>query len=55
MFRLAVEMGVTMNILALGMNVADEEIQELRGKCYHTIKKQRGKYTFEDALADANE
>jgi len=55
LFRLAVEMGVTMNILAEGMDIPIEHIQDLRGKCITTVKKQRGKYTFEDAMLDANE
>lgn len=55
LFRLAVEMGVTMNILAEGMDIPIEHIQDLRGKCITTVKEQRGKYTFEDAMLDANE
>lgn len=55
LFRLAVEMGVAMNILAEGMDIPTEHIQDLRGKCITTVKKQRGKYTFEDAMLDANE
>lgn len=54
LFRVAVEMGVMMNILADGMEVPTERIRELRGRCIDTVKSQKGRYTFEDALVDAN-
>ncbi len=53
-FKLSLEMSIMMNILAKGMDLPDEYIRELRHRCYETIKKQKGKYTFEDALHDAN-
>jgi hypothetical protein len=37
------------------MDIPTEHIQGLRGKCITTVKKQRGKYAFEDAMLDANE
>jgi hypothetical protein len=55
LFRLAVEMSIAMNILAEGMDIPTDHIREIRGRCIDTVKKQRGKYTFEDALVDANE
>lgn len=55
LFRLAVEMSISMNILAEGMDIPTEHIREIRGRCIDTVKRQRGKYTFEDALIDANE
>ena len=55
LFRLAVEMSVAMNILAEGMDIPTQHIREIRGHCIDTVKRQRGKYTFEDALVDANQ
>ena len=54
-FRLAVELSITMNLLAEGMNIPSEHIREIRGRCIDTVKKQKGRYTFEDALVEANE
>lgn len=54
LFRLAVEMSITMNILADGLDFPVEKIREIRGRCVDTIKSQKGKYTFEDAMIDAN-
>ncbi|MGL4789889.1 MAG: hypothetical protein ACRCW1_00650 [Anaerotignaceae bacterium] len=54
LFRLAVEMSVTMNILAEGMEIPIQHIKDIRSRCIDTVKSQRGKYIFEDAMIDAN-
>ena len=53
-FRLAVELSVATTILAKGVMLTDEEVREIRGRCIQMIKRQNGKYTFEDAMIDAN-
>lgn len=50
MFRLAVEMDIIMRILATGMDIPNEVIENLRGKSIKAVKKNNGKVKFEDAL-----
>ncbi|MEG2687342.1 MAG: hypothetical protein RR954_09550, partial [Christensenellaceae bacterium] len=50
LFRLAVEMDIVMQILADGMDIPNEVIENLRGKAIRQVKKSNGKVKFEDAL-----
>lgn len=50
LFRLAVEMNIIMRILAEGMDIPNEVIENLRGKAIKQVKKSNGKVKFEDAL-----
>ncbi len=49
-FRLAVEMSMMMNILAAGLEITDDQLYKLRGRCVREVKASKGKVSFEDAL-----
>ena len=50
LFKLAVEMDMMMNILAAGMELTNEDLRELRGRCVREVKETRGRISFEDAV-----
>ncbi|MDD2270589.1 MAG: hypothetical protein PHG60_03360 [Candidatus Dojkabacteria bacterium] len=50
LFRLSVEMSMMMNILAAGLEIRDEELRSLRGRCVQQVKKTRGKISMEEAI-----
>ena len=50
LFRLSVEMSMMMNILAAGLEISDEELRSLRGRCVQEVKKIRGKISMEEAV-----
>lgn len=50
LFRLSVEMSMMMNILAAGLEISDEELRNLRGRCVQQVKKTRGKISLEEAV-----
>ena len=43
MFKMAVEMAIMMNILALNSNLESDAIDRLRGYCIQEVKKSNGK------------
>lgn len=47
-FKLAVEMSMMMNILASTVEVDENTLRRLRGKCVSDVKKSIGSVTFED-------
>jgi hypothetical protein len=49
-FRLSVEMAMMMNILAAGLEINDDDLRKLRGRCINEVKKTRGKISMEDAI-----
>ena len=49
-FRLSVEMSMMMNILAAGLEISDEDLRKLRGRCVNEVKKTKGKISMEDAV-----
>lgn len=51
LFNLSVEMSMMMNILAAGLEVTDEQLYKLRGRCIREVRASKGKISFEDALA----
>jgi len=53
-FRLSVEMSMMMNILAAGLEISDEDLRKLRGRCVKEVKASRGKICMEDALEYQN-
>lgn len=55
LFRLAVEMDIIMRILADGMDIPNETIENLRGKAIKQVKKSNGKVKFEDAMEQNGE
>ena len=50
LFRLSVEMSMLMNILAAGLEISDDELRSLRGRCVQQVRKTRGKISMEEAL-----
>ena len=50
LFRLSVEMSMMMNILAAGLEINDEELRSLRGRCVQEVRKTRGKISMEEAI-----
>lgn len=50
LFRLSVEMSMMMNILAAGLEINEEELHSLRGRCVQQVKKTRGKVSMEEAI-----
>lgn len=50
LFRLSVEMSMMMNILAAGLEISDEDLRKLRGRCVNEVKKTKGKISMEDAV-----
>ncbi|MDD4437614.1 MAG: hypothetical protein PHS04_06220 [Tissierellia bacterium] len=50
LFRLSVEMSMMMNILAAGLEISDDELRSLRGRCVQQVRKTRGKISMEEAL-----
>lgn len=50
LFRLSVEMSMMMNILAAGLEISEEELRSLRGRCVQQVKKTRGNVSMEEAI-----
>ena len=50
LFRLSVEMAMMMNILAAGLEISDDDLGKLRGRCINEVKKTRGKISMENAV-----
>lgn len=51
LFRLSVETGMMMHLLANALEVTDDELQGLRGRCVAEVKKTRGRISLDDAVA----
>ena len=51
LFRLSVEMAMMMNLIAAGLEIDDDQLVKLRGRCVREIKKTKGRVTLEDAVA----
>ena len=49
LFKLAVELAITMNVVAATCNVSREQLDQLRGMCVNQVKKTNGAYAFTDA------
>lgn len=39
-----------MNILAAGLEISDEDLQKLRGRCVAEVKRNKGRINMEDAV-----
>ena len=48
-FKLAVELAMTMNIIAATHNIDDISLKRLRGECIKEVRKHNGTLTFDDA------
>ena len=50
-FKLAVELAMTMNIIAATHEIDESSLTKLRGECVKEVKKHNGTLTFDDAVA----
>lgn len=50
LFRLSVEMSMMMNILAAGLEISDDDLYKLRGRCVQEVKRNKGRINMEDAI-----
>ncbi len=50
LFKQSVEMDMMMNVLAAGMEIPDEQLHALRGRCVQNVKKTNGSVTLDDAV-----
>lgn len=50
MFRLSVEVSMMMHLLAANLDITEDELQRLRGRCVSDVKKTRGKISLEKAV-----
>lgn len=49
LFKLAVELAITMNVVAANQGVDKEVLNSLRGECIREVKKTNGIFTFDEA------
>ena len=54
LFKLAVEMDMMMNVLAAAMEIPEEQLRELRGRCVEEVKKTPGMISLDDAVEYQN-
>ena len=50
LFKLAVELDMVMNVLAAGMEIPEEDLDRLRGRCVREVKSTNGRVTLKDAV-----
>lgn len=50
LFRLSVEISMMMHLLAATLDITDEELHRLRGRCVAEVKRTRGKIRLDDAV-----
>ena len=50
LFKMAVELDMTMNVVAGGFKVSDDTLKQLRARCVQEVKKTGGTISFEDAV-----
>lgn len=51
LFKLAVEMDMMMHLLASTLELTDDELRLLRGRCVDEVKKTRGKISLDNAVS----
>ena len=49
LFKLAVEMDMMMNVLAVGMEVPAEDLEKLRAQCVRNVKATNGSISYKEA------
>ena len=49
LFKIAVELAMTMNVAAASCNIDRESLSRLRGECVQEVKRLNGAFSFEDA------
>ena len=50
LFKLAVELAVTMNVVAAGQGIDKATLNRLRGECVKEVKRLNGAFSFDDAV-----
>ncbi len=50
LFRLAIEINMMMHLLATTLEITDEELRSLRGRCVREVKSARGNIKVDDAI-----
>lgn len=50
LFRLSVEISMMMHLLAANLDITDDELARLRGRCVSEVKKTKGKITLDKAV-----
>ena len=50
LFKLAVEIAMTLHVTAATNEIDQEELSRLRGMCVNEVKKLNGKVSFDDAV-----
>ena len=50
LFKLAVELDMVMNVLAAGMEIPQEDLEHLRGRCVRDVKSTNGSISLKDAV-----
>ena len=48
-FKLAVELAITMNIIASAEDIDKDSLDRLRGECVREVKRLNGSFSFKDA------
>lgn len=49
LFKLAVDLAVTMNVAVTNRNIDDASLEQLKGECVKEVKRMNGSFTFKDA------
>lgn len=49
LFKLAVDIAVTMNVAVANRNIDDASLERLKGECVKEVKRMNGSFTFKDA------
>ena len=49
LFKLAVELAITMNVVAATCAISPDKLDQLRKNCVEMVKRSNGNYTFGDA------
>ena len=52
LFKLTVEMSMMMNVLAIGLEIDANQMDQLRGQCIQAIKKSNGSISFKGTVQD---
>ncbi len=50
LFKLAVELDMMMNVMAVAMEVDKDELEQLRADCVRNVKRTSGAVSFKDAV-----
>lgn len=50
LFKLAVEQDMVMNVLAMGLEIPQEDLERLRGRCIREVKSTNGSVTLDAAV-----